>query len=92
MSETNEPVNKPLESFSVAGLSVSLWENKADNADGTDRTYRSVTIRKAFFSRKENQLTTQTLSLTPTEVSCLAALLRRMEEAVIQKTGQSLAF
>ena len=61
MNETNEPTNKPLLSFSVAGLSVSMWENTADKADGGERTYRSVTIRKSFFSRKENQLTTQTL-------------------------------
>lgn len=92
MNETNEPTNKPLQSFSVAGLSVSLWENTADNADGSERTYRSATIRKAFFNRKENQLSTQTLSLTPAEVSCLAGLLERMEEAVIQKTGQTVSF
>jgi hypothetical protein len=92
MSETQEPVNKPVESFSVSGLSVSLWENKADNDDGSDRTYKSVTIRKSYFSRKENQLTSQTLSLTPVEVSCLVSLLRKMEDTVIQKTGQSIAF
>jgi hypothetical protein len=92
MNETNEPTNKPLLSYSVAGLSVSMWENTADKPDGGERTYRSVTIRKAYFSRKENQLTTQTLSLTPAEVSCLAGLLERMEDAVIQKSGQTVAF
>jgi hypothetical protein len=92
MNETNEPANKPLLSYSAGGLSVSMWENTADNADGSERTYRSVTIRKEFFSRKENQLSNQTLSLTPSEVSCLAGLLERMEEGVIQKSGQTVAF
>ena len=88
MSKSSETVNKPLESFSVAGLSVSLWENTAENNDGTERTFKSVTIRKSFFNRKESQLASQTLSLNPSEVSCLVQLLRKMEDAVIQCGGQ----
>jgi len=88
MSETNQSPSKPLESFSVGGLSVSLWENRADTDGGNDRTFRSVTIRKAFFNRKENQLASQSVSVSPAEVACLIALLKKMEDAVIQRGAQ----
>jgi len=92
MSQPGETVNKPVESFSVAGLSVSLWENTAENTDGSERTFKSVTIRKSYFNRKVSQLASQTLSLNPSEVSCLAQLLRKMEDAVIQRSGQPADF
>jgi hypothetical protein len=80
MSDTKKP--KPLVSFSVAALSVSLWENDTDNGDGTTRKYKTVTVRKSFSSG--GQMDSRTVSISPAEVGCLAALLHKMEEAVIQ--------
>ena len=88
MSDAGESPNRPLESFSVGGLSVSLWENRTDGNDGGERTFRSVTIRKAYFSRKDNQLASQSVSIGPAEVACLIGLLKKMEEAVIQQGRQ----
>ena len=34
----------------------------------------------------------RSISINPAEVACLAGLLRKMEEAIIQTTGQNLAF
>lgn len=42
---------KPVKSFAVGGLSVALWENEADNGDGTKRKYRSVTMRRCFYNK-----------------------------------------
>jgi hypothetical protein len=89
MSESKQPPTKPLESFSVGGLSVSLWENRTDGSEGNDRTFRSVTLRKAYYNRKESQLASQSLSIGPAEVACLIGLLKKMEEAVIQRGGPS---
>ena len=87
MNATTETPNKPLESFSVGGLSVSLWENKTDGNDGGERTFKTVTIRKAFYNRKESQLSSQAVSISPAEVACMIGLLKKMEEAVIQRAG-----
>jgi hypothetical protein len=80
--------NRPLESFTVGGLLVSLWENEADNADGTTRKYRTVTIRKSF-SNRNGELDSRTVSLNPGEVSCMVGLLHRIEDAVFQRSGQT---
>lgn len=84
MSETEVRNRPPLHSFSVQGLSVSLWENQNDQEDGTVRTSRSVQVRKSFFSRRDNAFAEQKISLNPTELSCLAELLRRMEEHIVE--------
>jgi len=72
-----------LKSFAVGGLSVALWENEADNGDGSKRKYRSVTMRRCYFNKKENQTATQTINVSPEEVGCMAELLKRMQEAVV---------
>jgi len=78
-----EEKKKPVKSFAVGGLSVALWENEADNGDGTKRKYRSVTMRRCFYNKKESCLDTQTIHVSPEEVGCMAELLKRMEEAVV---------
>jgi len=72
---------KPLKSFAVGPLRVAMWENPAN--DGSERTFKSVTISKAYFDKKENAWDRQSVSLNLTGVGCMAALLRRMEEAVV---------
>jgi hypothetical protein len=79
MSEGNEP-KKPLVSFSVGSLSVSLWQN---DVEGSERKYKTVTIRKTF-PGKDGEMDSRAVSINPAEVGCLAGLLTRMEEAVIQ--------
>ncbi len=88
MSEGTEP-NKPILSFSVGAFSVSLWENAVENDDGTSRTYKSVTLRKSFYNRKENRLDAQTVTVNPPEIGCLVSLLQKMGEAVIQNRGDA---
>jgi hypothetical protein len=78
MSEGNEP-KKPLVSFSVGSLSVSLWQN---DVDGSERKYKTVTIRKTF-PGKDGEMEARAVSINPAEVGCLAGLLGKMEEAVI---------
>jgi hypothetical protein len=78
MSEGSEP-RKPLVSFSVGPLSVSLWEN---DVKGTERKFKSVTVRKTF-TNGDGQPDARTVSINTAEVGCLAGLLTRMEEAVI---------
>lgn len=73
-------MSKPIDSFSVGSFQIALWENQAEG-----RTYKNVSVRKSFFNKKENKLDHQTLTLDPTELGCVAGLLRRMEEAVIQR-------
>ena len=79
MSDVTE-AKKPLVSFSVGSLSVSLWQN---DVGGSDRKFKTVTIRKAF-PGKDGEMDSRTVSINPAEVGCLAGLLTRMEEAVIQ--------
>ena len=76
----------------MAGLSMSPWENTEDDADGSERSCRSVTIRKEFFSRKEDQPTAQTASRSPEEVSGLAVPLHLTLDAVIESTSQSIPY
>jgi anthranilate phosphoribosyltransferase len=80
MSDAPAP-NKPLVSFSVGPLSVSLWEN---DVQGADRKFKSVTIRKMFTNR-DGHPDARTVSINTAEVGCLAGLLQKMEEAVIQQ-------
>ena len=79
MSEPPES-RKPLVSFSVGPLSVSLWEN---DVKGKDRKFRTVTIRKTF-TNGEGQPDARTVSVNTAEVGCLAGLLTRMQDAVVQ--------
>ena len=79
MNEGNEP-KKPLVSFSVGSLSVSLWQN---DVEGSDRKYKNVTIRKTF-PGKDGDMDSRAVTINPAEVGCLAGLLAKMEEAVIQ--------
>jgi hypothetical protein len=83
MSDSPSP-NKPLVSYSVGPLSVSLWEN---DVEGKERKFKSVTIRKTFTNR-DGQPDARTVSINTAEVGCLAGLLTRMEEAVIQQQAQ----
>jgi hypothetical protein len=83
MTEENEK-RKPLKSFSVGPLSVSLWEN---DIEGSDRKMKSVTVRKVFTNR-EGSSDHRSVSINPAEVGCLAGLLLKMEEAVVQQQGE----
>lgn len=76
-----EERKKPLKSFAVGPLSVAMWENQAN--DGSERTFRSVTISKAYFDKKVNDWDRQSVSINLTEVGCMVELLQRMEEAVV---------
>jgi len=79
--ENQEPQRrKPLVSFAVGSQSVSLWEN---DVEGSERTFKTVTIRKTF-PGKDGELTSRSVSINPAEVACLAGLLAKMQEAVIQ--------
>ena len=79
--EPEEPrKRKPLISFTVGPLSVSLWEN---DIEGTDRKSKSVTVRKTF--NTNGQLDSRSVSINLNEVACLAGLLQRMEAAVVQE-------
>jgi hypothetical protein len=80
---SDEP-RKPLVSYSVGPLSVSLWEN---DIEGTDRKFKSVTIRKTF--QNNGNLDHRTVSINTAEVGCLAGLLTKMEETVIQHHGDT---
>lgn len=71
---------KPLVSFTVGSLSVSLWEN---DVEGSERKYKTVTVRKTF-PGKDGERDSRSVSISPAEVGCLSGLLRKMEEAVIQ--------
>ncbi len=74
--------NRPLVSFSVGGLSVSLWENAID---GSDRTFKSVTVRKMF--NKDGQADSRSITINPAEIGCMIGLLSRMESQVIECRG-----
>lgn len=79
--------NQPIDSFFVGAFNVALWENDGEGG----RTYRTVSLRKSFFNKKEDKLDQQTVSIDPTEVSCVIALLQRMEQQVIQrKNGEDV--
>ena len=73
----------PITSFSVQGLSVSLWENESEG-----RKYKNVSVKRSFFNKKKNEYENQTITLSPSEIGCLAGLLRKMEEAVVQNGGK----
>lgn len=76
----NDERNKPLISFAVGPLSVSLWENEID---GSERKMKSVTVRKTFTNR-DGHLDHRTVSINTAEVGTLAGLLVRMSESVIE--------
>lgn len=75
--------NRPLISFGVGGYSVALWENPVDAGDGTQRTMRSVSLRRGYFNKKEGKLVEQKITINPAEVGCVAALLEQMERAML---------
>ena len=89
MSEATE-TKKPLVGFSVGPLSVALWENDADAGDGTARKFKTVTVRKVF--NKAGEMDARSISINPAEIGCLVGLLKKMEEAVIQTSGQNVGF
>jgi hypothetical protein len=80
---------KPLVSFSTGPFSVALWENEIDNGDGSQRVAKSVSVRRVYFDKKENQLKDQKLSVNPAEVGALRLLLTQMEQAVIDRRGDA---
>jgi hypothetical protein len=81
---SSEP-KRPLLSVAVGGLSVALWENTFDTEDGTQRTSKSVSVRRSFFNRKENRFDDQSITINPSDIGCLRLLLGRMEQAVIEE-------
>ncbi len=82
-------VKKPLVSLSVGAFNIALWENEFDNGDGSQRVSKSVSLRRAYFDRKENQLKEQRISLNPTELGALKLLLEQMEQEVIERRGDA---
>lgn len=80
---------KPLVSFSVGPFSVALWENEVENGDGSQRVTKSVSVRRAYFDKKENQLKEQKMSVNPAEISAVRLLLGQMEQAVIDRRGDA---
>lgn len=75
---------KPVVSFNVGGLSVALWENEREG-----RVVRSVSVKKSFWDREKEEYDHRTVTLNLNEVSCLAGLLRKMEEAVINERSEN---
>ena len=71
-------MRKPLKSFTVGKLSVSLWDNGQ---------YKNVSVRKTFFNTKEKKPDHQAVSVDPSDVPCLIRLLRKMENEVITEGG-----
>jgi len=81
--------NQPLVSYSVGGLSVSLWENTYENDDGSQRSSKSVSLRRTYFSRKDKEFVEQKITMNPAELGCLRAMLKRMETAVMDERGEA---
>ena len=78
---------RPLASFSVGGYSVALWENPFDNGDGSQRLVKSVSLRKAFYNKKDQKLEEQKIHIGPAELGCVIGLLTEMERTVIERRG-----
>ena len=72
-------MSKPVKSFTVGKLSVSLWENGQ---------YKNVSVRKTFFNTKEKKPDQQAVYIEPKDVPCLIRLLERMEDVVIAEGGE----
>ncbi len=81
--------NGPTVSFNVGGLSVALWENEREKGEGTRK---SVTVRKSFWSAEKKGFEERSITLNVNEVSCLARLLQKMQEAVIERRGETTPF
>lgn len=71
---------QPLKRFSIGQLSVSLWENEADDGEGGTRTFRSVTASKQYYDRKADEWKWQRLTLKQSEVGRLIELLGKISE------------
>src|SRR3989339_533531 len=82
-----EERKKPLKSFAVGPLSVAMWENPAN--DGSDRTFRSVTISKAYFDKKENEWDRQSVSINLTKGGQTVSLCRRHVWEALKGNGQA---
>jgi hypothetical protein len=77
--------NHPLESRAVGPYSAAIWQNTYRAADGTERTMKSVSLRRGYFDRKRNELVEQKLTINPAEVGCVIGLLQQMERALLSQ-------
>lgn len=84
---TDSERRAPVVSLATGGLSVALWENAVAGEDGAERTMKSVSIRRSYFNRKDNQFAEQKMSINPYEVACLVGLLQEMQRALIDRRG-----
>jgi hypothetical protein len=71
---------KPLVSLKVPPFSVALWEFANKQGPGKHRT---VSVEKSIYHREQDTRENRTIWLQLSEVSCLATLLRQMEETVV---------
>lgn len=83
MSEKQLSENQTIAVYAMPPLWVKLWENEAENADGTKRTYRTVSIVKSFHNKKTNLIEFDNLSLYPSQIGCLIKLLERMQDTAL---------
>lgn len=79
--------NRPLASLSTGPYAVSLWENQIDTGDGSQRTMKSVSLRKGYFDKKQGKLDHQTVTINPAELGAVIQLLTEMQRKVIDRRG-----
>ena len=73
-------VKQPLKRLSIGQVSVSLWENEAEDGDGSKRTFKSVTISRQYFDRKTGEWKWQRVTLKTGEAPQVAELLKKIVE------------
>lgn len=89
MSHAIDP-QRPLLSLGVGGLQVAVWENAVDNGDGSERTTKSVSLRRSYYSKKSDAFVEQKVTLFPQELGTLISLLVEAQKAVIDRRGEAV--
>lgn len=89
MSPANA-TKRPFFSAAVGGLQIAVWENAVDNGDGGERTTKSVTLRRSYFSKKDNGFVEHKVTLLPQELGTLIALLTEAQRAAIDRRGEAV--
>ena len=88
MSQASDP-KRPLLSLAVGGLQVAVWENAVDYGDGGERVTKSVSLRRSYFSKKDNGFVEQKMTLLPNDLGTLVTLLTEAQKAVIDRRGEA---
>lgn len=75
---------RPMVSFHCGSLGAAYWETERRNGEGTRK---SVSVRKSVYNKDRNEFDEMVIWLNVTEVSCLADLLAKMANAVVDQRG-----